>query len=39
MNAKEFEVVFYEAMAKWVSGGKVGPDPRLAVAVEIGMMK
>ena len=28
MNAKEFEVVFYAQMSEWVSGGKVGPDPR-----------
>jgi len=28
MNAKEFEIAFYEAIFKWVSGGKVGPDPR-----------
>jgi hypothetical protein len=28
MTAQEFEIVFYEAMAKWASGGKVGPDPR-----------
>lgn len=28
MNAQEFEVAFYEAMHKWVTGGKVGPDPR-----------
>lgn len=28
MNAKEFEVAFYEAMAKWVAGGKISPDPR-----------
>jgi hypothetical protein len=28
MTAQEFEVVFYEAMHKWVAGGKVGPDPR-----------
>ena len=28
MNAQEFEVAFYEAMYKWVAGGKVGSDPR-----------
>lgn len=28
MNAQQFEVAFYEAMHKWVTGGKVGPDPR-----------
>jgi hypothetical protein len=27
-TAKEFEISFYEAMSKWLSGGKVGPDPR-----------
>jgi hypothetical protein len=28
MTASEFEIVFYEAMAKWAAGGKVDPDPR-----------
>ena len=28
MNAIEFEIAFYEAIFKWVSGGKVGLDPR-----------
>ena len=28
MNAKEFEIAFYEAMYKWAAGGKVDPDPR-----------
>jgi hypothetical protein len=28
MTSSEFEIVFYEAMAKWASGGKVSPDPR-----------
>jgi len=28
MNASKFEIAFYEAMSKWVSGGKAGPDPR-----------
>ena len=28
MNAQGFEVASYEAMHKWVTGGKVGPDPR-----------
>ena len=28
MNAKDFEIEFYAAMANWVVGGKQGPDPR-----------
>ncbi len=28
LTAQEFEIAFYEAMSRWVSGGKVGPDPR-----------
>jgi hypothetical protein len=27
-TAQQFEIEFYAAMSKWVSGGKVGPDPR-----------
>jgi hypothetical protein len=27
-TAQKFEVAFYEAMVKWVSEGKAGPDPR-----------
>ena len=27
-TAQQFEIKFYEAMAKWAAGGKVGPDPR-----------
>ena len=28
MNAKEFEIEFYDRMSRWVQGGKTGPDPR-----------
>ena len=27
-TVQQFEIEFYRAMAEWVGGGKVGPDPR-----------